>query len=63
MGGSPVFEGGSFRILAADGDWWRIFTANLLHAGVLHLALNLLSLIAVGPLVERPLGTAATDLE
>jgi membrane associated rhomboid family serine protease len=59
--GIEISQVGYFdSILAADGDWWRIFTANLLHAGVLHLVLNLLSLVAVGPLVERPLGTAAT---
>lgn len=59
--GIEVSQVGYFdSILAADGDWWRVVTANLLHAGVLHLILNALSLLAVGPLVERPLGAAAT---
>ena len=52
-------------LLVADGDWWRLFTANLLHAipqVPVHLALNLLGLIALGTLCERPLGPARTLL-
>lgn len=51
------------RLLVADGDWWRLFTANLLHGFPkvpVHLVLNLLGLIALGTLAERPLGTART---
>jgi len=50
------FTGGLFL----DGDWWRAVTANLLHGFLLHLVLNLLGLLALGPMVERPLGTART---
>ena len=51
--------------LVADGDVWRIFTANLLHAqggfaGIAHITLNLLALMALGFLVERPLGSVRT---
>jgi len=51
--------------LVADGDAWRILTANLLHAqggfaGIAHITLNLLALVALGFLVERPLGSART---
>jgi len=49
--------------LVADGDWWRVFTGNLLHAFPkfpLHLAFNLLGLAAIGSLVERSVGTART---
>jgi len=49
--------------LVADGDWWRLFTANLLHAFPafpVHLVLNLLGLVALGPLVERAVGTPRT---
>jgi rhomboid protease GluP len=49
--------------LVADGDWWRLLTANLLHAFPvfpLHLVLNLLGLAAIGSLVERSVGTART---
>lgn len=49
--------------LVRDGDWWRLVTANLLHAFPkvpIHLVLNLLGLIALGTLAERPLGAART---
>ena len=51
--------------LVADGDVWRILTGNLLHAqggfaGLVHITLNLLALMALGFLVERPLGSART---
>jgi membrane associated rhomboid family serine protease len=50
-------------LLVLDGDLWRLVTANLVHAFPtfpLHLALNLLALLVLGFLVERPLGTART---
>jgi membrane associated rhomboid family serine protease len=46
-----------------DGDVWRVVTANLIHAVPkfpLHLVLNMLALIVLGALVERPLGAART---
>ncbi len=38
------------------GEWWRLLTACFLHAGVLHLTLNMLALLVLGPWVERMLG-------
>ena len=62
--GRDVQEVGFFNaLLVADGDWWRVITANLLHAYPtvpVHLVLNLLGLVALGTLVERPLGAART---
>lgn len=49
--------------LVQDGDLWRLVTANLLHAFPefpLHLVLNMLAVISLGFLVERPLGSART---
>lgn len=46
-----------------DGDTWRVVTANLIHAAPhfpLHLGLNMLALVVLGALVERPLGPART---
>jgi membrane associated rhomboid family serine protease len=40
------------------GDWWRPFTAAFLHYGVLHLGLNMLSLLVFGSELERLLGRA-----
>ena len=61
IGGQSVQVIGYFTgQLTAEGDWWRVVTGNLLHANAVHLILNLLGLIAIGSLVERSLGTAAT---
>ena len=58
----PAVEHAGFMspLLAADGEPWRLVTANFLHWGPIHLALNGLALVALGALVERPLGTRRT---
>lgn len=38
------------------GEWWRLATAGVLHAGEVHLAFNVLALWVFAPLVERMLG-------
>jgi membrane associated rhomboid family serine protease len=43
-------------LLVAMGDWWRPFTAAFLHYGLVHLALNMLSLLVFGSELERMLG-------
>lgn len=59
--GDGIYAVGYFTgVLAADGDWWRGVTANLLHANALHLILNGLGLVGIGSLVERSIGTART---
>jgi membrane associated rhomboid family serine protease len=63
-GGDPLDNYGSdlFQRLAQvpafveAGDWWRPFTAAFLHYGVVHLALNMLSLLIFGSELERLLG-------
>jgi len=40
------------------GDWWRPLTAAFLHYGIVHLALNMLSLLIFGSELERQLGRA-----
>lgn len=35
-----------------DHQYWRLFTANFLHIGYVHLAMNMLSLWVVGRLIE-----------
>lgn len=39
-----------------SGEWYRAFTANFLHAGILHLYLNGLSLFSLGSAVEKLMG-------
>lgn len=38
------------------GQWWRLASCMFVHVGLLHLAVNLWALYAIGPLVERMLG-------
>lgn len=39
------------------GEWWRLITACFGHIGWMHLAVNMYSLFAVGPLLERLWGS------
>ncbi len=50
--------GANFKPLTLDGEWWRLITACFLHIGVLHLAINMYSLLSVGVLLENMLGRA-----
>ena len=55
---NSVFQLGAMQGYAvADGDYWRLFTAAFLHAGILHIAFNMYALYLFGPYVERALGT------
>lgn len=46
------------RLIAVNGQVWRLFTAMFLHIGVLHLLFNLYALNVLGPLVEGYFGHA-----
>ncbi|EJJ29210.1 rhomboid family intramembrane serine protease [Rhizobium sp. CF142] len=49
--------GGTFRpSIIADSEWWRLFTAPLLHGSPLHLAVNCISLWFAGGIFERLVG-------
>jgi membrane associated rhomboid family serine protease len=41
----------------ATGEYWRMLTSAFLHAGLLHLGMNMLALYLFGPVAERVLGT------
>jgi len=54
---SVLFDLGALSATAvAAGDWWRLLAAMFLHAGWLHLAMNMLGLLLLGPFVETSLG-------
>jgi len=55
-GGAVYNEGALYGPLVATGDWWRILTAGFLHAGPLHLALNMYFLWFLGNLLEPAIG-------
>lgn len=44
------------RSAVADGEWWRLVTAHLVHLGPGHLLLNLAGLVLVGWLTGREYG-------
>lgn len=48
--------GAKVNVLIATGEYWRLFTATLLHSGILHLLFNLYALFALGPLLEAYVG-------
>lgn len=50
--------GASSPALVREGAIWRLFTANLLHGGFLHLIMNGFALLSLGGLLERWLGAA-----
>ena len=57
--GGKVFEDGALigAAIGLNGDWYRLVTAMFLHAGVLHIAFNMLALYWLGTVVEQALGT------
>ncbi|CAN5135933.1 rhomboid family intramembrane serine protease [soil metagenome] len=67
LGGAGSFTSGGDRLLdlgalqplfVADGQYWRMLTAMFLHAGVLHIALNMYGIYLFGSLIESAFGTA-----
>jgi membrane associated rhomboid family serine protease len=47
------------NFLVAAGDWWRIFTAALLHGGMMHVLFNMYALYLFGPRLEQQVGSPA----
>lgn len=45
--------------LVAEGQWYRIFTAALLHGGMMHILFNMYALYLFGPRLELQVGKAA----
>lgn len=52
-----IREGALQPYFIAAGQWWRLFTAMFLHAGLLHIAFNGYALYAFGGLVESLFGS------
>lgn len=44
------------NLILNEGEWWRLFTCNWLHAGVFHLLMNMTALISLGFKLERTFG-------
>ena len=54
---SLIAAGALVRAKVAAGEWWRLFTATLLHGGPDHLIGNLISLYILGMACEHAFGT------
>jgi membrane associated rhomboid family serine protease len=57
--GGFIVDGGLYGPAVADGEWYRIITSGFLHAGLLHLALNMWLLYLLGAALEPALGRVA----
>ena len=52
-------SGGNYRpSLVLEHEWWRLVSANFLHFGLWHIALNMFALRDLGRLAEQLLGPA-----
>jgi rhomboid protease GluP len=49
--------GAKVNPLVAAGQYWRLYTATLLHSGIIHLLFNLYALFALGPMLESYIGS------
>lgn len=47
------------NFLVASGEWYRIFSAALLHAGLMHIGFNMYALYLFGPRLEQQVGGPA----
>lgn len=56
--GGLALDGGLFGPAVAAGEWYRIVSAGFLHAGLMHLAFNMLALLNLGAVLEPALGRA-----
>jgi membrane associated rhomboid family serine protease len=56
--GSVYQHGVLYGPLVHAGEWWRLFTGGFLHAGLLHVGMNMFVLYRIGPMIESLLGRA-----
>jgi len=55
-GGTLTIDGALRGNFVADGEWWRLLTSGFLHAGLIHLFLNMFILYLLGGLLEPAIG-------
>jgi len=56
-GGTLINDAGLRGPEIANGEWWRVITGGFLHAGFLHLLLNMYVLYVAGSILEPGIGT------
>ena len=47
----------SYADVFEKGQWWRIITHIYLHAGIIHLALNMIAMLFAGKVIVRKTGS------
>lgn len=52
--------GGDFGPFTLGGEYWRLITATFLHAGIIHIGMNMWCLHYLGPICERVFGRLQT---
>ena len=52
-----AMSGAQVNELVWAGQWWRVLTATMLHAGITHLLFNGYALYVLGPQLERGIGS------
>jgi membrane associated rhomboid family serine protease len=57
LSSSLIPEFGLFGPSVAEGEWYRLVTSAFLHAGLWHIAVNMLLLYVLGRLLEPGIGT------
>jgi len=53
-----IFLGAKVNNLISQGQYFRLFTCMFLHGGIVHIGVNMYSLYAIGPMVEKVYGKA-----
>jgi membrane associated rhomboid family serine protease len=56
MGPALARDFGMLGVAVAVGEWWRLFTAPFLHAGLWHVGLNMMAQWILGGVLEPLLG-------
>lgn len=57
IGHGGICAGNGIQLHYDGGEWWRIVTSGFLHAGVIHIALNMFVLYVLGRVLEPAIGT------
>jgi rhomboid protease GluP len=50
------YLGAKDNALISNGEYYRLLTSTFLHSGIIHITMNMYSLFAIGPLVEKYYG-------
>ncbi|KAJ1457624.1 hypothetical protein M885DRAFT_461626 [Pelagophyceae sp. CCMP2097] len=50
------------RCVLHDQEWYRVVTSAFLHGGLLHVGMNMFSVVAIGSMLEQQLGSARLGL-